>query len=399
MTSSAAFPSHRGKILGMAFVAGAVVTNIYFNQPMLPLIAADLHIPEGSIGLIPGFTLAGFALGLMTLVPLGDRHDRRRIVLAQIGFAALFALISALSPNLPVLLAASLGLGLCSCVPQQLTPFAAAMSPPAERGQAVGTVVGGIMVGLLMGRVIGGAFSALAGWRPVFVLAAAFMVALGVLAARILPAGEPTSDLDYARLIASLWPLARDHRALRLAMATQALIWIAFNAFWASLATLLARPPYLLGPFWAGAFGLVGLVGALAANFGGRAADRVGPMRVIGFSIAAVTLSYLAMFAGSVSIAALIVGVIGLDLGCQSSLVANQSRVFGLDPSARGRINTLYMTATFLGGAVGASLSGWLMSRYGWTGVACLGCAAGLAAGAIHASAGGRVFAASDAAI
>jgi predicted MFS family arabinose efflux permease len=380
-------PAHRGKILAMAFVAGGVVTNIYFNQPMLPLIAADLGVPEGSIGLIPGFTLAGFALGLASLVPLGDRWNRKTIVLVQIGCAALFALISALSPNLVVLLGASLGLGVCSCVPQQLTPFAAAVSPPAERGRSVGVVVGGIMVGLLMGRVIGGAFSSLAGWRGVFGLAAGFMCALGVIAARVLPAGEPTSGLGYGRLIASLWPLARDHRALRLAMATQALIWVAFNAFWANLANLLAREPYRLGAFYAGAFGLVGMVGALAANFGGRAADRIGPARVLGYSIALVTFAYVVMFAAPVSMLAIVAGVILLDLGCQSALVSNQTRVLGLDASAQGRINTLYMTAAFLGGAIGAALSGYLMSRFGWTGVAALGCGAGLAAGAIHAAA------------
>jgi predicted MFS family arabinose efflux permease len=362
-----------------------VITNIYFNQPMLPMIAADLGVSQASIGLIPGFTLAGFALGLMTLVPLGDSFDRKRLVLIQIGFAGLFALVAALAPNLPILLAASLGLGCVSCVSQQLVPFASAMSPPSERGRSVGTVVSGIMMGLLLGRTVGGALSALAGWRSVFAFAAVFMVAVGVIANNVLPAGRPTTDLSYGRLLASLGPLLRDHRVLRRAMTTQALVWVAFNAFWASLAALLAQGPYHLGSFWAGAFGLVGMVGALAATLGGRAADRIGPMRVIGFSIATVTFSYVVMFAASNSMLALIAGVILLDLGCQSALVSNQTRVFAIDPTAQGRINTLYMTATFLGGACGAAVSGWLMSAYGWTGVACLGCAAGLAAALSHA--------------
>jgi len=385
MTIATAPPHHRGKILAMAFVAGSVVANIYFGQPMLPLIAADLHIPAGSIGLIPGFTLAGFALGIALLVPLGDRFDRKELVLIQIGLAGVFAALTALAPNLPVLLAASLGLGMMSCVPQQLVPFAAAMSPPAERGRSVGTVVSGIMIGLLLGRTVGGALSALASWRPVFAFAAVFMALAGAMTAYVLPNGRPTTDLTYGRLLASLGPLLRDHAPLRRAMATQALLWVAFNAFWANLATLLIQSPLHLGPFWAGAFGLVGMIGALAATLGGRAADRVGPLRVLSFSIALVTLSYVVMFAAPTTIWAAIFGVILLDLGCQSALVANQTRIFGLDLKAQGRINTLYMTATFLGGAAGAALSGWLMARYGWAGVASLGCAAGLAAGAVHA--------------
>ena len=368
----------------MAIVAGAVVANIYFSQPMLPLIAADLGVPQGSIGLIPGLSLAGFALGLATLVPLGDRIDRKRLVLAQIGLAGLFAAAAALAPNFPALLAACLGLGFVSCVPQQLVPFAASLAHPLERGRAVGTVVSGIMMGLLLGRTVGGALSAVMGWRIVFAIAALFMAVMGAVTAYVLPNGRPTTDLPYFKLMASLGPLLRDHAPLRRAMATQALLWVAFNAFWANLASLLSQS-WSLGPFWAGAFGLVGLIGAFAATLGGRGADRIGPMRVLAFSIATVTISYLVMFAAPFSMVALIAGVVLLDLGCQSALVSNQTRVFGLDPKAQGRVNTLYMTATFLGGAAGASLSGWLMARYGWSGVAGLGCAAGLAAGAVHA--------------
>ena len=370
----------------MAFTAGAVVANIYFSQPMLPLIAADLHAPAGAIGLIPACNLAGFAAGLATLVPLGDRYDRKRIVLAQIASAALFATLAALAPNLPVLLAASLGLGFVSCAPQQMVPFAATLAAPFERGRAVGTVVSGIMLGLLMGRVVGGALSAVMGWRFVFGFAAAFMALAFALTTRILPNGKPTTDLSYGRLIASLWPLLREHAALRNAILTQTLLWIAFNAFWASLASLLAQR-WGLGPFWSGAFGLVGIAGALAANGAGRLADRIGPLRVLAYSVAAVASGYVALAFGQVSLAALVVGVVLLDLGCQSALVSNQTRIFALDPKAQGRVNTLFMVAIFLGGAAGAALSGALMARVGWSGVVAEGLVAACAAGVAHARA------------
>jgi predicted MFS family arabinose efflux permease len=376
----------RGQILAMAFTAGAVVANIYFAQPMLPLIAADLHAPADSIGLIPACNLAGFAAGLATLVPLGDAFDRKRIVLMQIAAAALFATLAALAPNLPVLLAASLGLGFVSCAPQQMVPFAATMAAPFERGRAVGTVASGIMLGLLMGRVVGGALSAVMGWRLVFGFAAAFMLVAFALTARLLPAGKPTTDLSYGRLLASLWPLLRDHAPLRNAIASQTLLWICFNAFWASLASLLAHS-WGLGPFWAGAFGLVGVAGALAANAGGRAADRVGPLKVLAFSVVCVALGYVALAFGRVSLAALVVGVVLLDLGCQSALVSNQTRIFALDPKAQGRLNTVFMMSIFLGGAAGAALSGALMARFGWNGVVAEGLVAAGLAGLAHSRA------------
>ena len=373
----------RGPYLTFAVIAGSVIANIYFFQPILPRIVADLGAPESSMGLIPGFTLAGFACGLATLVPLGDSVQRKTLVITQIAFAALFALAFGAAPTFPALLAAAFGLGVVCCVPQQLVPFAAALARPESRGRAVGVVVSGIMFGLLAGRTVGGALSAVIGWRELFALDAAFMVALAGIAWRVLPRVKPATDLSYARLMASLPGLARAHPTLRRAMATQALAWVAFNDFWAALASMLQQS-WGLGSFWAGAFGLVGLVGAVAASGGGRAADRIGSHRVLIFSFAMIALGYVAMAAATFSMVALVVGVIALDLGCQSALVANQTRVFALDPHAQGRLNTLYMVSTFVGGAIGAALSGYAYAHWGWNGVVALGLAAGVGALAVH---------------
>ncbi len=105
---------------------------------------------------------------------------------------------------------------------------------------------------------------------------------------------------------------------------------------------------------------------------------------MVGVSIGIVTLSYVLLGGANVSLAWLVIGVIVLDIGVQAGLVSNQTRAFAVDPKAQGRINSLYMTATFFGGAVGATVSGWLMARFGWTGVVSLGVALGVLALALH---------------
>lgn len=374
----------RGKIVMMAVIAGAVITNVYCTQPILPLIRASLGVDLATVDLVAGAALLGFATGLALLLPLGDRFDRRKLVLGQIAVACGFGVGAAVSPGIWSLVAASFGLGMVSCVPQQLVPFAAVMSLPAERGRSVGTVVSGIMVGILLGRTISGAVGAAYGWRAVYGLEAAFMVPVGIAAALLLPRGVPSTDLSYRRLLASLWPLARDHRPIRESMMVQALLWACFNAFWVNLAALLANGPWHLGSAWAGGFGIIGAAGALAASFGGRAADRLGSRSVIGASIGIVTLAYVLLAGADTSLALLVIGVIVLDIGVQSGLVSNQTRAFAVDPKAQGRINSLYMTATFSGGALGVIASGWLMTRFGWHGIVALGIALGLAAAAIH---------------
>ncbi len=374
----------RGKILMMAVIAGAVITNIYCTQPILPLIQSGLGVDLAAVNLVAGAALLGFATGLALLLPLGDRYDRRTLVLGQIALAFVCALTAALAPGIWALIGASFGLGIVSCVPQQLVPLAASMSPPGERGRSVGTVVSGIMVGILLGRTVAGVVGEAWGWRAVYAMEAAFMLPVWLAAAALLPRGKPGTGLSYARLLASLWPLARDHRPLRESMLIQALLWACFNAFWANLAALLANGPWHLGSAWAGAFGIIGAAGALAATLGGRAADRLGARTVIGLSIGIVTLSYLLLAGAASSLLLLVIGVIVLDIGVQAALVANQTRAFAVDPAAQGRINSLYMTATFIGGAAGVAASGWLMQRYGWTGVAVFGIALGLLAGWIH---------------
>ncbi|WP_426663834.1 MFS transporter [Rhodanobacter aciditrophus] len=339
----------RGKIVAMAIVAGAVITNVYCIQPILPLIKGSLGVGVTTVDLVAAAALLGFSTGLALLLPLGDRFDRRKLVLGQIGLAFSFALLAVFAPSIRLLIPASFGLGMVSCVPQQLVPFAAVMSRPEDRGRSVGTVASGIMVGILLGRTVAGVVGAAFGWRAVYGVEAAFMVPVFVAAAALLPRGVPSTDLSYGRLLASLWPLARDNRPIRESMLVQALLWACFNAFWVNLAALLATGPWHLGSAWAGGFGIIGAAGAFAA-----------------------------------SLTALVIGVVVLDIGVQAGLVSNQTRAFAVDPKAQGRINSLYMTATFFGGAVGTVISGWLMARYGWEGIVAFGIALGVVASAAH---------------
>lgn len=379
-----AIAASRSSIIMMGGIAGAVVTNIYCTQPILPLIAADLGIGLGTVDLVAGAALLGFATGLGLLLPLGDGIDRRKLVLSQIALAAVLGVLAAVAPGVWSLIAACFGLGIVSCVPQQLVPFAAAMSSPAERGRSIGTVVSGIMIGILLGRTISGFVGAAWGWRAVFWVEAGFMVPVGIAAAMLLPRVAPNTRLPYPRLLASMWPLVRDHLPLRESMIIQALLWACFNAFWVNLAALLAAGPWQLGSAWAGAFGIIGAAGALAASWGGQLADKLGTRRVIIVSIGLVIISYLLLAGAERSLIVLVIGVIVLDIGVQAGLVSNQMRALAVDPGAQGRINSLFMTATFAGGGLGVVASGWLMVHFGWTGVAAFGIVTGLAAATIH---------------
>ncbi|HEY8356748.1 MAG TPA: MFS transporter [Ramlibacter sp.] len=377
-------------MLLLAGGAGLSVASIYYAQPLLGVIGSDLQAPAWLTGWIPTTTQLGYAAGLVLLGPLADRFDRRRVILAKAFVLTLSLLLAAAAPSVHALLAASALIGLTATLAQDFVPAAAALAPPAKRGQLVGTVMTGLLLGILLSRVLSGLVAQQFGWRAMFALAAAGLAVVGAAAARGLPAFPATSRLRYGALIGSLTALWGQYPALRRAAVAQALLGVGFSAFWSTLAVMLHAAPFHLGSAAAGAFGLAGAAGALAAPFAGRIADRKGPLYVVRIGAALSAAAFVAMGAGSAlpvvwQLVLLAVGTIVFDLGVQGALIAHQTIVYGLDAASRSRLNVVLMTAMFLGMATGSALASLLLAHSGWLAVMALSTASGLAALAVQA--------------
>jgi predicted MFS family arabinose efflux permease len=362
----------------LAFAAGATVANLYYNQPLLAALAASFGVSEGAVGAIPMLTQLGYGLGMLGLVPLGDRLERRGLIVATTAASGLVLLGVAAAPSLAWLSGLSLLLGLASMVPQAIVPYAAAAARPEERGAAVGTVVSGLLVGILLSRTASGLLGARFGWRAVYVMAAVLMLALSIALRALLPAQRPEREVPWGELYRSLGALVRREPVLRRHSVLGALTFGAFSVFWSTLSFHLEALPEHYGSAVAGAFGVVGVAGALAAPLVGRFADRRDPRLVNGAAIAVLTASFAVLAAAGRSLVGIAVGVVLLDLGAQANHISNQARVFALDPALRSRLNTVYMVSYFAGGAAGSWLGAVVFGRFGWAGV----CGAGAVLGA-----------------
>jgi predicted MFS family arabinose efflux permease len=359
-----------------AIGAGLSVAGLYYNQPILGAMAADLGATPGQIGLVPMLTQLGYAAGILLFAPLGDRLDRRRVIVAKLAALAAALTLAGLSPSVGMLATASLAIGLLATTAQDFVPAAAALAPPAARGKTVGSVMTGLLLGILLSRVVSGAINDRLGWRAVFFGAAASVAALAVVSAARLPSFAPSATASYGALLRSIAVLARDVAPLRRAALVQALLSVAFSAFWSTLALALAAPPYHLGSTAAGLFGLAGAAGAVAAPLAGAVADRRGPARVIRIGALLVIASFVLMALVPGSLAVLIVGTVAFDLGVQACLISHQTIVYGLDPAARSRVNAVLVSSMFLGMSAGAALASQVLVRHGWSGVMFLGAAA-----------------------
>jgi predicted MFS family arabinose efflux permease len=359
-----------------AFACGASAANLYYAQPLLNTIAHALHVSSGTAGLLVTASQIGYAAGLVLIVPLGDLFERRRLVTRMAVLAALALAAAAAAPAFGVLAVALMLTGVTSVVAQILVPFASTLAGEQERGRVVGRVMSGLLLGILTARTVSGFVADLGGWRLVYALAAALMLALAALLSRTLPQSEPEHDLSYGELLRSVGTLIREQPELRRRMASGFLIFASFSILWTSIAFLLSAPPFDYSDAVIGSFGLAGLVGAVTATFAGRFAD-AGHGRVAqALFLLAILAGWGLLALGATSVALLIAGIIVLDLGAQGAHILNQSTIYALAPEARSRITTAYITSYFAGGAAGSAAASIAWSAGGWHAVAGLGAAA-----------------------
>jgi predicted MFS family arabinose efflux permease len=366
-------PRHRSLLPFLGLACGVGVSNIYYNQPLLLEIAHSLHADPGQMGTVAVATQVGYSIGILAFVPLGDVIERRGLMVRLFAGVAISALLAALAPNLAVLIAASVAVGLTASVTHVVVPIAPELADDEERGRAVGTVMTGLLLGVLLARSVSGGIASVLGWRAVFVFAALSNAAFVPLMLRRLPKLPPHKPLPYNEALSSLWTLVRTQPLLRESAVIGGLVFAAFSAFWTTLVFLLGSNHYHFGAGVAGSFGILGATGALIAPVAGRVSDRHGSRAVVTLALSLLTLGYVILWGVGYHMAGLVLGVIVLDLGAQANQIANQTRIFGLQPGARGRINTIYMTVYFLGGSLGSLFSTMAWARWGWSGVCALG--------------------------
>jgi predicted MFS family arabinose efflux permease len=368
----------------MTIATGVIVANNYYNQPLLALMAKDFGVPESSISNIAMLTQIGYAMGLLLLVPLGDRLRRRQLILWDIAFIILSLAGMMLAPSVGWLFAASFMVGFTSIAPQLFVPMAAELAAKEKQSAAIGMVMSGLLVGILLSRVLSGFVGEYLGWKAMYGIAIGFMLILGALIWRSLPEVHPNFSGSYSELMRSLLHLVRTQPVLRLAAFRGATAFAGFSAFWTTLVFHLEEAPFHAGPSVAGSFGIIGAAGALAAAMIGKIAARSTPYRIILYAILIMLLSWGVFYAGGYTYAGLIIGIILIDLGLQSMHIMNQSSFFALRLNANNRLNTVYMVSYFIGGSTGTFVGAQAWKHFQWPGVVMAGTLFSLLTLAVH---------------
>jgi predicted MFS family arabinose efflux permease len=365
--------------LTLAIACGLTVANLYYAQPLLDLLANSFHVSQGTAAIVVTATQLGYAVGLALLLPLGDLLENRKLASRTLLGTAVALVIAAFAPGFGVFLAMSVLIGLTSVVAQILVPLAAQLAPPEQRGQFVGKVMSGLLLGILLARTVASLVAAAWGWRSIFLISAVLMVATSIALARVLPRHKPPHTSTYWGLLRSVGHLAKTEPVLRNRAMAQACMFGAFTTFWTAITYELIAA-HGLTQVQIGIFALVGAAGAAAAPIAGKVGDLGHGHHARAIVILIAIFSMILAGVGASSIWLLAAAGVLLDLAVQGHQVLTQREIYGLNPEARARINTVYMCTVFLFAALCSAISGWLFVNHGWDAVTRF--AGGLAVGA-----------------
>jgi predicted MFS family arabinose efflux permease len=365
---------NRTDVLLMAFCTGLIVANIYYCQPLVILVAKEFHISESYAGRIAYLTQAGYALGLFALVPLGDMFERRKQILIITALAIAALLLAAFSPNFAVLQIACVLIGVSSIVPQLILPMAANLSSDENRGHTIGIIMSGLLIGILASRAVSGTIGYLWGWRTVYLMAASICGLLLLLMAKRFPLSKPTFSGTYSELLLSMWHYIKTQPVLRETSIINFLAFAILSAFWTTMVLFLASPPFNYQTLQIGLFGIAGAAGAMAAPLVGRLSDGKDPRRNVLIGLLLQMLSIVAFYFTGSHLYLFVAGIILIDIGQQAIHVTNQTRIYALLPEARNRLNTVFMSVSFIGASCGSAIGLWLWDKGHWP-LFCLGTA------------------------
>jgi predicted MFS family arabinose efflux permease len=357
----------------MSVATGLAVASNYYAQPLLDTIARAFDLSASSAGFIVTAAQLGYAAGLLFLVPLGDMFERRMLIVSMTLLAAGGMLITASSQSLTMMIIGTALTGLFSVVAQILVPLAATLASPEKRGKVVGTIMSGLLLGILLARTVAGLLASLGGWRTVYWVASVLMVVMALALWRGLPKVKQENHLNYPQLLASVFSLFTQDKLLRTRALLGCFTFANFSILWTSMAFLLAAPPFNYSEGVIGLFGLAGAAGALGARPAGGLADKGKSHLTTSAGLVLLLLSWAAIWYGHVSVLALIVGILVLDLTVQGVHITNQTVIYRVKPEARNRLTAGYMTSYFIGGAAGSLISASAWQHAGWSGVCAIG--------------------------
>ena len=366
-----------------AFAGAFTVATLYYNHPILNILAHDFNVPYEKVAQIPTLAQTGYAVGLFFLCPLGDLLKRRPFVLSLVFFTATMSIGLCLTPSLTVFSVIQFITGVTTVTPQLMLPLVGDLAPPNRRAAALSICVSGFVVGILVARLLSGILTNYTSWRNVYWMSVGLQYTIFASLWCFMPDYPATNKrMNYFKMLWSMFQMMYKHSVLVQACLVSYFTSATFTNFWTVLTFLLAGPPYHYDSTIIGLFALIGIgTMFLTPLYARLIIDRWVPWFSVILGLLWCELGIcLGAYTGTFTVAGPILQAAFLDFGMQSAQIANRSSIYTIEPKGRNRINTCFMVFTFFGQLTGTTSGAHLYARGGWVGsqslsVACIGVA------------------------
>ncbi|KAK6586359.1 hypothetical protein PZA11_001416 [Diplocarpon coronariae] len=372
-----------------AFAGTFTVANLYYSHPILNILAVEFDVSNEKASQVPTMAQAGYAAGLLFICPLGDIFRRRAFVLILVFFTATMVYVLYASRNtregtltnpqwlglcltksFSVFLAISFITAVSTVTPQLMLPLVGDLAPPHRRATALSIVVSGLLLGMLIARLLSGILTQYTSWRSIYWFSFGVQYLIFILLFLFMPDYPSTNPggINYLRILLSVLKMLFRHPVLVQACLIGFLTASTFTSYWTTLTFLLSSPPYTYDPVVIGLFALIGIGAICLGPFYSRAViDRFVPVLsvVLGLLYCLVGV-VIGTYTGRLTVAGPIIQAFAIDLGLQTSQIANRSAIYAIEPKARNRVNTAYMVCVFCGQLTGTAAGNRLYARGGW---------------------------------
>ncbi|KAH8666808.1 major facilitator superfamily domain-containing protein [Xylariales sp. PMI_506] len=352
-----------------ALAASFSVANIYYNHPILNVLADDFEVSDERASLVPTIMQAGYAAGLLFIVPAGDIARRRHLVLALIFVTSFIWLGLTLTNSFSVFLGLSFIVGALTVTPQLMFPLTVQYAPQRHRAIMTSIIMSGLVFGILIARLLSGIITQYSSWRSVYWMSFGLQVVIFVLLFACMP-DYPVlrPGTSYMRSLLTILKLPFKHPVLVQTGFIAFFNMAMFTSFWTTLTFQLAGPPFNLSTLVIGLFALIGIspvfLNPVVSRFLTSQIHPTGTT-LIGL-ICALAAVCIGTFVGTFSLAGLVIWAFLGDLAMNTVVVANRMAIAHVDPTAQNAVNSVYMVLTFCGQLFGTAIGNKLYADGGW---------------------------------
>ncbi|KAK4939103.1 hypothetical protein LTR10_020589 [Elasticomyces elasticus] len=368
------FQFSMGLNLLFAFAGCFTVANLYYTHPILNLLAEDFYVTNEQSSYIPTLAQAGYAAGLLFLCPVGDLIKRRPFVLWLVWFTATLWIGLCITKSFAAFGAITFITSVTTVTPQLMLPLVGDMAPPHRRSTALSIVVSGMLLGMLMARLLSGVVAQFIGWRYIYWISFALQYLILILLWMFMP-DYPSKNPDekilkkYPFLLWDIVKLVAKYPVLVQACLVGMFTATIFTSYWTTLTFLLAGAPYHYDSLVIGLFALIG-IGSMTWGpiFARTFMEKHQPLlSVMIGEIICLAGVIVGTYTGEHTIAGPIIQAVAIDIGLQTSQIANRTAIYAVAPLSRNRVNTAYMVSVFVGQLIGTAVGNDLYARGGWT--------------------------------